>query len=232
MISVSIIIPVYNEEKTIQKILSKLNLIKNIADFEIIVINDGSTDNTRKIIDNNSNLYDEVKHLPKNQGKGKAIIEGLKISTKEYIFFQDADLEYDPMDLQEFIKMVKKYQVDLIMGTRFPLRSGSVLPFWPILGNKLVTFIFNIINNTTFSDICCCYCLFKRKILPIKNIKSNGWGQHMEILTYLSKKSTKIVELSVRYNNRSYSEGKKIHYYHILEVIYWIVITRIKVFFK
>ena len=232
MISISIIIPAYNEEKTILKVLSELNLIRNIANFELIVINDGSTDNTKRIIDNNSTLYDKTKHLIKNQGKGKAIIEGLKISTKKFVFFQDADLEYDPSDLKGFINLANKYKADLIMGTRFPLRSGNVLPFWPILGNKFVTFVFNIINNTTFTDICWCYCLFERKNLLIQNIKSNGWGQHMEILTYLSKKSKKIVEMSVKYNGRSYLEGKKIRYYHVFEIIYWIIFTRIKVFFK
>jgi len=232
MISISIIIPVYNEEKTVLTVLNKLNIIKNIANFEIIIINDGSTDNTKKIIDENHDLYNLSIHLKKNQGKGKAIIEGLKIATKEYIFFQDADLEYDPTDLKDFIDIVNKHKADLVMGTRFPLRSGSILPLWPIIGNKFVTFIFNIFNNTTFADICCCYCLFKIKNLPVKNIKSNSWGQHMEILTYLTNKSEKIKEISVKYNGRSLAEGKKIRYRHVFEVIYWIIYTRIKIIFK
>jgi len=232
MISISIIIPVYNEEKTILEVLNKFKLIKDFANFEIIVINDGSTDDTKSIIDNNPSLYDISKHLIKNQGKGKAVIEGLKISTKKYVFFQDADLEYDPKDLKGFIKIANNYKADLIMGSRFPTRSGVVLPFLPVMGNKLVTFIFNFFNNTTFNDICCCYCLFESKNLPIQSLKSQGWGQHSEILTYLSNNSEKIIEMSVNYSGRKYSEGKKIRYYHIFEVIYWIISTRIKILFK
>ena len=93
MISISIIIPIFNEEKTIKKILEKINKIKNKVNLEIIVINDGSTDNSAKIIDQNSNFFDKGKHLKNNLGKGKAIIEGLKISSMDYIFLQDADLE-------------------------------------------------------------------------------------------------------------------------------------------
>lgn len=231
MISISVIIPVYNEEKTILAILKKLNQIKNSANFEIIVINDGSSDNTKSIIDDYSDLTDQVKHLKSNEGKGKAVIEGLKISTKEYVFFQDADLEYDPLDLVKFIDLVNNYKTDLVMGSRFIGNSRSVLHFWHMIGNKFITLIFNLLNNTTFTDIYCCYCLFQRKNLPANVLKSNGWGQHAEILTYLSKNSKKIFEVSVNYNGRKYSEGKKIRYYHIFEVIYWIVITKLKTLF-
>ena len=118
------------------------------------------------------------------------------------------------------------------MGSRFPTKSGAILPFWPVLANKFVTFLFNFINNTTFTDICCCYCLFERKNLPVSSLKSNGWGQHGEILTHLSNNSIKTIEMSVNYKGRGYSGGKKIHYYHIFEVIYWIILTRIKILFK
>jgi len=229
MISISVIIPVFNEEETLWELLNKFTLLKNSADFELIIINDGSNDGTKTIIENNPKLYDKVIHFNNNKGKGKAVLEGLKISTKNYVFFQDADLEYDPKDLNNFIKIVINNKADLIMGTRFP---GSVLPLWPILGNKLVTFLFNIINNTTFADICCCYCLFEKKNLPILSLKSNSWGQHMEILTYLSKNSKKIMETPVKYNGRSFSEGKKIRYHHVFEVIYWIIFTKIRILFK
>ena len=232
MISISIIIPIFNEEKTILTILEKISKIKDKAVIEIIIINDGSTDSTKKIIDENSNYYDEAKHLKNNSGKGNAIIEGLKISTKDYVFFQDADLEYDPIDIMEFIDVAVRYKADLIMGSRFTANKRSVLHFWHMLGNKIITNIFNILNNTTFTDIYCCYCLFERKKLTVSKLRSFGWGQQAEILTYLSNKATKIFEISVNYDARKYSDGKKIKYYHIFEIIYWIVYTKLRVFFN
>ena len=171
MFSISIIIPVYNEEETLLKILEKYNLLKKNINFELIIVNDGSNDNTKKLIDNNSSMFNKVVHLSKNQGKGKAIREGLKIAKNEYIFFQDADLEYDPNDLSNFIKLAKTNNADFVMGSRFS--STTTTPLLDILGNKLVTLIFNIINNSRFSDICCCYCLFKKNNLPITYLKSD-----------------------------------------------------------
>ena len=232
MISVSIIIPVFNEEKTIIKILKKINEIKKSANFEIIIINDGSTDNSERLIDQNTKYFDKVKHLRKNLGKGKAILEGLRISSMDYVFFQDSDLEYDPIDLIKFIEIADNYKADLIMGSRFTTSQRSVLHFWHMLGNKFITFLFNLLNNTTFTDIYCCYCFFEKKNLPVSKLKSLGWGQQAEILTYLSSNSKKIYEISVNYDARKYFEGKKIRYYHIIEVIYWIVFSKIKILFN
>ena len=232
MISISILVPVYNEENSLLDILKKIKKVRNNIDTEIIIINDGSTDNTKKIIEDNKNYYDVVKHFKKNMGKGKAIIEALKMSTKDYVFFQDADLEYDPIDLNNFVETVDAFSADFIMGSRFISDKSSVLHFWHMLGNKFITFVFNILNNTTFTDIYCCHCLFKRKNLPILKLKSFGWGQQAEILTYLTSNSIKIYDIGINYNARKYSEGKKIKYYHIFEIIYWIIITRIRVFFN
>ena len=232
MISISIIIPVFNEEKTIIEILKKINGIRKSANLEIIIINDGSTDNSERLIDQNTKYFNKVKHLKKNAGKGKAIIDGLKISSMDYVFFQDSDLEYEPTDLIKFIEIVDKYKADLIMGSRFISSQRSVLHFWHLLGNKFITFLFNFLNNTTFTDIYCCYCLFKKENLPVSKLKSFGWGQQAEILTYLSNNSTKIFETSVHYDSRKYFEGKKIKYYHIFEIIYWIIFSKIKTLFN
>ena len=232
MSSISIIIPVYNEEKTILKILERIDKIKIKSKVEIIIINDGSTDNSKNIIEQNFQYYQKVKHFDQNSGKGKAVIEGLKISTCDYIFLQDADLEYDPNDLIHFINIVEKNKADLIMGSRFIADKRSVLHFWHMLGNRIITFVFNVLNNTTFTDIYCCYCFFKKKILPISELRSFGWGQQAEILTYLSNKAIKIFEISVNYEARKYLDGKKIKYYHIFEIIYWIVYTKLRIFFR
>ena len=230
MFSISVIVPVYNEEKTFLKVLEKYNPLKKNINIELIIVNDGSNDNTKNLIENNSSMFDKVIHLNKNQGKGKAVREGLKIAKNEYIFIQDADLEYDPNDLSNFIKLAKKNNADFVMGSRFS--STTTTPLLDILGNKLVTFIFNVINNASFSDICCCYCLFKKNNLPITHLKSDGWGQHIEILTYIFYNSKKMLETPVYYKGRKISQGKKIRYRHVFGIIYFIIFSKIAILLK
>ena len=117
--SLNIIVPVFNEEQTLLNILKKIEVIREVCDLEIIIVNDGSTDNTKKILNENINLYNKVIHLVKNSGKGKAVIEGIKKSSKDYVLIQDADLEYDPKDILVFLEENKKFNYDLIMGSRF-----------------------------------------------------------------------------------------------------------------
>ena len=101
-----------------------------------------------------------------------------------------------------------------------------------MVGNKFISLLFNIINNTTFSDIYCCYFMFRRKNVDVNKLKSFGWGQQAEILTFVTNKDSKIFEIGVRYHGRTYEEGKKIRYYDVFSVIYWIIITKIRKFFK
>lgn len=138
----SILIPVYNEEKTLLNILKRINECKiDSFDFETIIINDGSDDNTFNIIKENSNLYDKVINLDKNRGKGFAIKSGLKIATGDYVIFQDADLEYDPKDFIKFTNLINKFSVDIIIGSRFNYsdytRSHNIANK---LGNHILTF--------------------------------------------------------------------------------------------
>ena len=226
--SLSLIIPVYNEEKTLLDVLKKIKILEKACELEIIIINDGSKDNSKKILDDNKKLYTKVIHLDRNSGKGKAVIEGIKKSTKEYIIIQDADLEYDPTDILEFLEENKKYKYDLIMGSRFIGKKRSVLHFWHMIGNKFITFLFNLINNTTFTDIYCCYCMFKKELINVDKLKCNNWGQQAEILTYVVNKKSKIFEIGISYHGRTYEEGKKIKYYDVFSVIYWIIFTKIK----
>ena len=232
IIFLSIVVPVYNEENTILKIIKELKYLENYCKLEIIVINDGSTDNSKKIIDRHKTQISKVKHFKENQGKGRAVIEGIKISKGDYVLIQDADLEYDPKDIQKFITKIIDNNADCIMGSRFIGSERSVLHFWHMIGNKFITSLFNILNNTAFSDIYCCYLLFKKKSVNVKNLKSLGWGQHAEILTFVIKNSIKPFEIAVKYNSRTYKDGKKIKYYNVFEVVYWIINTRIRTIFK
>ena len=116
------------------------------------------------------------------------------------------------------------------MGSRFTSSTRSTLHFWHTIGNKFVTFCFNLINNTSFTDIYCCNILFNKKSLDTR-LSSYGWGQQAEILTHLVHNSKKIYEVGVNYNARNYNEGKKIRYYHVFQVIYWIIYTKLKIKF-
>lgn len=225
---ISIIIPVYNEDKTIISVLSRIReVLNNKISYEIIVINDGSTDETLTKLNDNPNLYDKLISNPINKGKGNAVKKGLEISKAKYIFFQDADLEYDPIEINKFYNLISRFEPDLIIGSRMNYsdytRSHNILNRF---GNKLITFIFNIFYNTTFTDIYSCYACFKKNLIISKELKTDGFEQHAEILCKIVKNGKKFYEVPISYNGRSHEEGKKIKFYHIFSVIYTIFALR------
>ena len=229
---ISIIVPVYNEDKTIKKILKKINTLKiwNDSNFqkEIIVVDDKSTDETSKILKENSDLFSKLITNEKNYGAGFSVKKALEVSTGNYILIQDADEEYDPNDYEKFIECIQKFNADLVIGSRFIYdkytRSHN---FFNKVGNTLITFLFNLIYNTTFTDIYCCYIFFKRDLISSDNLKSKGFEQHAEILCKLVKKGTKFFEVPVNYNGRTISEGKKIRFYHIFSIIFQMIKNRV-----
>lgn len=226
----SIIVPVFNEEKTIISILKELKKV-NFKKFqkEIIVIDDGSTDNTRNLLENNKDLFDSLYTNEKNKGKGSAVRLGLKNASGQYIVFQDADLEYDPNDLLKFEEVFLKFNADGIIGSRFTYdkytRSHSILNK---IGNFTLTFLFNILYNTTFTDVYSCYFAFKKDLLVADHLKSEGFVQHAEILSKVIKKGSKFYEVPINYNGRNLSEGKKIRFYHFFPVLAQILIRKFK----
>jgi glycosyltransferase involved in cell wall biosynthesis len=226
---ISIIIASYNEEKTIIEILNRVNKTKkNNYEYEIIVINDGSTDNSLKLLQENSNLYNKLLDFKNNKGKGFAVKEGMMIATGDYIIFQDADLEYDPNDINYFCETYDKLDADLIIGSRMRYREyNRSHKFMNLIGNKTITLIFNIIHNCTFTDIYSCYVSFKRDLLDPLKLKTNGFEQQAEILGLLMKKAKKNYEIPINYSGRDISEGKKIRFYHIFSVIYQIIKSRV-----
>ncbi len=226
----SIIIPVYNEEKTILKILEKLKRLEfSSFEKEVVVIDDGSTDNTKKILDENKNLYNQLYYNNKNEGKGSAVKIGLQKCVGEYVVFQDADLEYDPIDLLKFEEVFIKFKADGIIGSRFSydkyIRSHSILNK---IANFFLTLFFNILYNTTFTDVYSCYFAFDKKLLNVNDLKINGFAQHAEILSKVIKKGLKFYEVPINYDGRNFSEGKKIKFYHFFPVLFEMFFGRFK----
>ena len=227
-ILISILIPSFNEEKTILNVLNRISkTMDSSINYEVVIINDGSTDNTLKLLEQNKNLYNQLITYERNYGKGNAVKKGLEVSKGKYIFFQDADLEYDPIEINKFITLINRFDPDLIIGSRFNYseytRSHSILNKF---GNFFITLIFNLFYNTTFTDLYSCYACFKKDLLSEKDLKTNGFEQHAEILCKVVKKGKKFYEIPISYNGRTPDEGKKIKFYHIFSVLFRIVIER------
>ena len=225
----SIIIPVYNEEKTIIQILEKIkNNSSNLLKHEIIVINDGSTDKSSQLLEKNKHLFDKLLTNETNKGKGFSVKKGILEAKGTHILFQDADLEYDPIDFEKFEKIFLDFDADGIIGSRFIYsnytRSHNVLNK---IGNTILTYAFNLLYNTTFTDIYSCYFAFKKDLLNLNELRTEGFEQHAEILCKVIKKGNKFYEVPIRYNGRSTSEGKKIKPHHFFLVLFQIIRGRI-----
>ena len=228
-LKLSIIIPAYNEERTIIQTLKRIKKTKtDNINYEVIVINDGSKDQTLSLLKSNNELYEKLIDYSNNSGKGFAVKKGLEVSTGDYVIFQDADLEYDPKDFEKFVDLINTHNVDGIIGSRFVYsgftRSHNIMNK---IGNHLLTFIFNILYNTTFTDIYSCYFCFKKKLLNYVDLKTVGFEQHAEILCKTIKKGKYFYEVPISYNGRTSDEGKKIKYYHFFSVLFRIIAERV-----
>ena len=207
----SIIIPCYNEDSTIEKIIEKINLQTDI-DKEIIVVDDYSTDKTRLILENE--LKDKIDHLVlnhQNQGKGYSIRKGIEKATGEIILIQDADLEYNPTDYQKLIRPIKDGLADVVFGSRFlGLGERRVLYFWHTVGNKFLTLLSNMLSNLNLTDMEVCYKVFRSEELKKIKLIENRFGFEPEVTAKIAKKNLRIYEVGVSYFGRKYKEGKKI----------------------
>ena len=226
----SIIIPAYNEENTIIEVLKKIkNSLENRFEYEVIVVDDGSTDKTKELLENNKELFNILLVNEINKGKGFSVKKGLQNCSGTHITFQDADLEYNPKDLLKLQKIFSDFDADGVIGSRFNYsdytRTHNLLNKF---GNKILTFVFNILYNTTFTDIYSCYFAFKKELLKVNELRTSGFEQHAEILCKVIKKGNKFYEVPISYNGRNYSEGKKIRAYHFFTVLFQMFLGKIK----
>jgi len=225
-------VPAYNEENTILPLLRKVReqQFEDVG-LEIIVVDDGSKDATVALLEQNPALFDKLVKQPKNGGKGAAVRAGLSVATGDYILFQDADLEYDPAEYGRMLEPVLRFDADVVLGSRMLAPPWTrVHYFWHKRGNELLTFVFNLLYNKTFTDTYTCYLMYRRSLLDPAELVSNGWEQHAEILCRLMPRARSCYEVPISYAGRTYAEGKKIGAHHAVGVISMILRRRLAAF--
>ena len=211
MYSLSAIVPFYNEQKTLKK--SVIRLINTNLFDEVILIDDNSSDESSRIAQEIESNFENVKYFKKryNEGKGSAVIYGFTKISSSHVIVHDADLEYDPNDIKKLKNLSFNNKDALILGSRNIGDQNRVKQYKHlVIGNKIISKFFSIINNIEVSDISTCYMLYSNKFIKKANISEKKFGIEIEILSKFAKSKNKIIETSINYSGRSYSEGKKI----------------------
>lgn len=230
MKKLSIIIPTYNEESTIQHILEKIKE-SNLNDIEkeIIIVNDCSTDETEQSVENfkerNPNLNIQYYKHEVNQGKGASLNTGIEKATGDFVIVQDADLEYDPNEYLIMLKPILDGYADVVYGSRFiGGKPHRILFFWHSIGNQFLTYVSNMFTNLNLTDMETCYKLFRREIIQSITIQEKRFGFEPEITVKVSKiPNIRIYEVGISYYGRTYEEGKKIGWRDGFEAIWCII---------
>ncbi len=233
--TLSILIPAYNEERTIHLILDRVRDVKLLNDIqkEIIIVNDCSSDNTVGALEaymaKNPEMGIQLYSQEKNQGKGAAIHKAISLATGDYLLVQDADLEYDPREYNDLLKPVVEGNADVVYGSRF--MGGNphrILFFWHSIGNKFLTQLSNMFTNLNLTDMETCYKLIKTEIAQSLKLKEKRFGFEPELTAKLSRiPNIRIYEVGISYYGRTYEEGKKIGWKDGFRAIYCIIKYRL-----
>lgn len=231
MRKLSIVMPAYNEGRTISITLAKVVEVKLIEDFvkEIIVVNDCSSDDTelavRNFISLNTGVEINLYNHTTNKGKGAAIHTGIKYATGDYVIIQDADLEYDPAEFNILLKPITDGYADIVYGSRFIGGSPHrILFFWHTIGNKFLTFFSNMFSNLNLTDMETCYKMFRADIIKSLDLKEKRFGFEPEVTQKIGRiKGIRIYEVGISYYGRTYDEGKKIGWRDGVKALYCII---------
>jgi glycosyltransferase involved in cell wall biosynthesis len=209
----SVVIPVYNEERWISEVVRRVQVVP--IPKEIVIVEDCSTDNTRAILKQLESDEIRVFYQPHNQGKGAALRRGFQEATGNVVVVQDADLEYDPSEYPRLLQPILEDRADVVYGSRFIGETHRVLYFWHYVANKMLTMLSNMFTNLNLTDMETCYKIFRREVLTDINLKSDRFGFEPEITAKIARKrpgqpSWRIYEIPISYSGRTYEEGKKI----------------------
>jgi len=234
-VKLSILVPVYNEERTVEEVVRRISAVPRPK--EIIIVDDGSKDRSREILTRLQKENDGASHPDnrikvffqnQNQGKGAAIKTALSHVTGEVVIIQDADLEYDPKDYPTLLEPIQSGLADVVYGTRF-YGGGAhrVLFFWHYVGNQLLTLISNMITNLNLSDMEVGYKVFRAEVVKGIDLKSPRFGFEPEITVKLAKKQCRFYEVPISYHGRTYAEGKKITWKDGIAALYYLIRFRL-----
>ena len=209
---ITVIIPAYNEAETIREILRRVQAMQ-IAE-EILVVDDGSTDGTRKILEEiNGQEPVRVIYHERNQGKGAAVRTGIRAATGEVIIIQDADLEYDPRDYPALLRPIEEGIAEVVFGSRFLGGARRPIMFWHMVANKILTLVTNILYNNILTDMETGYKIFLRKVVAEMPLHARGFDFEPEFTAKVLKAKARIFEVPITFNPRNYEDGKKIKFH-------------------
>ncbi|MGE3319010.1 MAG: glycosyltransferase family 2 protein [Candidatus Berkiella sp.] len=226
MYTLSVIIPCYNEKKTIAQLLQAVRAAPIEGKLEIIVVNDGSQDGVEELLNTTLKpMIDILIHHPKNSGKGAAIHTGIKHATGDYVIIQDSDLEYNPQEYPKLLAPLLQGKADAVYGSRFAGGdSHRVLYFWHSMGNRFLTLLSNMFTNLNLTDMETCYKVFKRNLIQKIPLQERRFGFEPEVTAHLARiPDIRIYEVGISYYGRTYKEGKKIGYKDGFRAIYCIL---------